>query len=95
MGVVQGWGIQMVRLLSWQRQARMAQKGLKLTPATTAMWRHQFGSAARTWAAVEVEATELIAVWTMCRLMETAYMYDLVEQACQCGACADCGIDGI
>lgn len=79
--VIEGWGIGMVRLLSWQSEARLRAVGLsRARNATPAAWRQQFGSKARTWAAVEAEATELIAVHTVARLLETCFMYELVEE---------------
>jgi hypothetical protein len=80
MAIVTGWGIQMVRLCSWRSEAGLRMVGIKRARnATTAAWRHQFGSVARTWKAVHAEATELIAVWTMCRLIEASASY-LVAQ---------------
>lgn len=82
MGVVQGWGLQMTRLAAWQRGAAFkVRTGMVMAPnQTLPQWRHQMGSKATRWSQVEREAEELIAVWTMCRLMETALMYDLVEE---------------
>jgi len=81
MGVIAGWGMGMARLAAWHRAAQMNQGPLKLPRYTLAGWRHQFGSTATRWRQVHQEATELIAVHTMARLLETCYMYELVDDA--------------
>lgn len=80
MGVITGWGIGMVRLLAWKRAAKLNQGPMKLRGYTVPEWRAQFGSAARKWAQVEVEATEAIAVETMARLIYATASPDLIKE---------------
>ena len=80
MGVITGWGLGMARLAAWHRAAQMNQGPLKLPRYTLAAWRTQFGSTATRWRQVEREAEGLIALHTMARLLETCYMYELVEE---------------
>lgn len=59
--VATGDGVQVVRLITWKRAARLAQVGLKTPKASVKAWREQTpGSKARTWADVEREAQALL-----------------------------------